>query len=85
MRIQKEKHHKDTHMFNRIRTAFSTINNFSTLNNENNGATLCIQLRNQQTCTSYNHNEIKERFNFQPNFLQTCFNIDLHQHNTING
>ena len=34
----------------------SNINNYSTLNGEHNWELLCIQLRNQQTCTSNKHN-----------------------------
>jgi len=37
-------------------TTSSTINNYSTLNNGHDWEDLCIQIRNQQTCTFDNHN-----------------------------
>ena len=37
----------------------SKIINYSTLNNEHDSEDLRIQLRNQQTCTSNNHNWIR--------------------------
>ena len=33
--------------------------NHSTLNSEHTQEDFCTQLRNQQTCTSLNHNQIK--------------------------
>ena len=51
-------------------------NNYSTLNIEHNWEDLCIMLRNQQTCTSDNHNYIMGGPNFQSS-LWTCFIVDL--------
>jgi hypothetical protein len=38
---------------------FSNINNYSTLNSDHNWKDLCIHLRDQQTCTSSLHNQIR--------------------------
>ena len=38
---------------------FFDINNYSTLNINHDWEGLFIQLRNQQTCTSINHNSVK--------------------------
>ena len=38
----------------------SNINNYHILNSEHNWEDLDIQLRNQETCTSNNHNQIME-------------------------
>ena len=37
-------------------TTSLNINNYPTVNSEDNQEDVCIQLRNQQTCTSNNHN-----------------------------
>ena len=52
---QKEKHHKDTYS-KRLDHVFPNISNSPTTNNEHNWEDLCIQLRNQQACTSNNPN-----------------------------
>lgn len=39
-------------------TTSSNLNNYLTFNREHNGKDLSIQLRNQQTCISNNHNQI---------------------------
>ena len=46
-------------MFKSDCTMSSYIDNYYTLSNEYNWEVLCIRLRNQQTCTSYNHNSIR--------------------------
>ena len=43
------------HMFKRDWTMYSNISNYSTLNSEHNWEDLCIEFRNQQTCTSDNY------------------------------
>jgi hypothetical protein len=46
-------------VFNKDWTMPSNRNKYSTLNNEHKWEDLCIQVRNQQTYTSNNHNKIK--------------------------
>ena len=46
-------------MFKRDWTTSSNIDKYSTLNSEHNLEDLCIQLRNQQTCTFDNHDCIR--------------------------
>ena len=49
---------------------FST--NYSTLNSEQNLAYKCIKSRNQQTCTSDNHNQIKKGMIYSDTSLWSC-------------
>ena len=59
-------------------TTPSTIINYeSTLNSEHNCKDLCIQLRNEQTCTFNYHDEIKGGRIFDPISANFCFNMDL--------
>ena len=51
-----ENQHHEGACLNEIWIMSSNINNYSTLNSENNWEDLCIQLRNQQTCTLDDHN-----------------------------
>ena len=51
-------------MVRRDWTPSANIHDYSTLNNEHNWKDLYIQLRNQQTYTSDNHNQLKGRSNF---------------------
>ena len=51
-------------------TMCSNIYNYSTLDNEHNWEDLCIQLRNQHTCTSNNHKLNQGRSDFQFDFCK---------------
>ena len=48
---------------------FSNINNYSTLNSDDNWKDLCIHSRNQQTCTSSRHNYIRGNLIFDLVFV----------------
>ena len=58
------------HVFKRDCTTSSDFINYSTPNSEHNWEDLCIQLRNQQTSTSENHNLIKGGPIFNPIFAE---------------
>jgi hypothetical protein len=58
-------------MFRRDWTTSSNIDNYFTLNNKHNQEDLCIQWRNQQTCTSNNRNQIQRRSD-----VYICFIVD---------
>ena len=55
---------------------FSNINNNSTLSSEHDWEDLCIQLRNQRTCTSDNYKWTRGGSIFNPVFGR-CFSADL--------
>jgi hypothetical protein len=61
------------HVSKRDWTTSSIIHRYSTLDSENNWEDLCIQLRNQQTCTSGNHNYIKGALMFSPVFVDVLY------------
>ena len=60
-------------MLQRKRGTSSKINKYSTVNNKHNREDLCSYLRNQQTCTSNNHNYIKGGPIFNPFFLEEVY------------
>ena len=66
-------------MIKRNWTTSPNVAHYSTLNNEHNGEDLCTKLRNQQTYTSVNRNQIKGALIFNP-ILQNFIMGLLMQH-----
>ena len=64
----KNKHHTDTHVLKEVGLRSQIYVKYSTLDSEDNWKDQCTQWRDQQACTSGNHNQIRTDRNLQPGF-----------------